>query len=129
MYQMKPEYYTGIEMIDQEHRHLFEIAESAYQLLHNEFIPDKYDNVQGILQELFEYTRKHFADEEAYMESVKYRRIFSQKVMHKEFIDKLESFNMEEAEQDPEGAVENLLTFLTDWLVEHILKMDMLIGK
>jgi len=43
MYEMKPEYFTGIDFIDKEHARLFAIADEAYQLLKNEFIPDKYD--------------------------------------------------------------------------------------
>ena len=30
MYEMKPEYYIGIEMIDEEHKQLFEYADEAY---------------------------------------------------------------------------------------------------
>ena len=41
MYEMKPEYYTGIAQIDEEHKKLFEIADEAYELYKNEFIPDK----------------------------------------------------------------------------------------
>ena len=39
MYEMKPEYYTGIAQIDEEHKKLFEIADEAYELYKNEFIP------------------------------------------------------------------------------------------
>ena len=41
MYEMKPEYYIGIDMIDEEHKQLFEYADEAYKLLHDEFTPDK----------------------------------------------------------------------------------------
>ena len=42
MYEMKPEYYIGIDMIDEEHKQLFKYADEAYELLHDEFTPDKY---------------------------------------------------------------------------------------
>lgn len=45
MYEMKPEYYIGIAMIDEEHKQLFKYADEAYELLHEEFTPDKYDDV------------------------------------------------------------------------------------
>ena len=32
MYEFKEEFLTGIEMIDREHKRLFEIAENLYQL-------------------------------------------------------------------------------------------------
>ena len=37
MYEMKPEYYIGIDMIDEEHKQLFKYADEAYELLHDEF--------------------------------------------------------------------------------------------
>ena len=49
MYEMKPEYYIGIDMIDEEHKQLFKYADEAYELLHDEFTPDKYDRIDIIL--------------------------------------------------------------------------------
>ena len=92
MFEMKPEYYIGIDMIDQEHAQLFAYADEAYELLHDEFTPDKYDKINLILEKLRDYTKKHFADEEAYMESIHYKKIFTQKVQHQQFIEKLDEF-------------------------------------
>ena len=39
MYEMKPEYFTGITLIDEEHKQLFAYANEAYDLLQEEFIP------------------------------------------------------------------------------------------
>lgn len=92
MYEMKPEYYIGIDMIDEEHKQLFKYADEAYELLHDEFTPDKYDRIDIILENLRNYTVKHFSDEEQYMESINYKKIFTQKVQHQEFIHKLDEF-------------------------------------
>ena len=70
MYEMKPEYYIGIDMIDEEHKQLFKYADEAYELLRDEFTPDKYDRIDIILENLRNYTVKHFCDEEQYMESI-----------------------------------------------------------
>ena len=67
MYEMKPEYYIGIDMIDEEHKQLFKYADDAYELLHDENTPDKYDRIDMILEDLRDYTAKHFNDEEQYM--------------------------------------------------------------
>ena len=37
MYEMKPEYYIGIDMIDEEHKQLFKYADEAYELLHDKY--------------------------------------------------------------------------------------------
>lgn len=126
---MKPEYYTGIDLIDSEHKRLFEIANEAYNLLHEEFIPDKYDNIIAVVNELKDYTAKHFADEEAYMESINYKRMFTQKVQHAQFIEKLNEINFEDVDENQEQTIIDLLEFLTNWLIHHILENDVLIGK
>ena len=64
MFEMKPEYYIGIDMIDQEHKQLFDYANEAYELLQEEFTPDKYDKIDAILEKLRDYTVKHFTRSE-----------------------------------------------------------------
>lgn len=131
MYEMKPEYFTGIEFVDQEHKQLFKYASDAYELLHAEFTPDKFDNISDILENLREYTKKHFAHEEEYMESIQYKRIFTQKIMHRTFIEKLDELDLEhlKEQENQEEQIMDILSFLTDWLVNHILHVDGLIGK
>ena len=75
MFEMKPEYYIGIKMIDEQHKQLFKYADEAYELLNDEFTPDKYDRVDILLEKLYDYTVKHLADEEAYMESIHYNKL------------------------------------------------------
>ncbi len=126
MYEMKPEYYTGINMIDEEHKQLFKYADEAYELLHDEFIPDKYDRIDSILEKLRDYTVKHFADEEQYMESINYKKIFTQKVQHQEFIEKLDEFMEQHNDEveDQDEQITGILKYLTEWLVNHILYVD-----
>lgn len=52
MYEMKEEFKTGIEFLDEQHKKLFEIADKAYNLLTNNFTLDKYDSVVYIIEEL-----------------------------------------------------------------------------
>lgn len=129
MYEMKPEYYTGIDFIDQEHAKLFEIANKAYEVLTNDFIPDKYDYIIEVINELRDYTKYHFAHEESYMNSISYKRIFSQKVSHHEFIEKLDEYNLDRIDEDQKETLLKLLDFLNNWLVDHIYKSDKLIAE
>ena len=120
------EYYIGIEMIDEQHKQLFAYADETYELLNDEFTPDKYDRVDILLEKLYDYAVKHLADEEAYMESIHYNKLFTQKVQHQAFIEKLDEFmeshNKEEENQDEQ--IMKILTYLTEWLVNHILYVD-----
>lgn len=131
MYEMKPEYYIGIEMIDEEHKQLFKYADEAYELLNDEFTPDKYDKIEMILEQLRDYTQKHFSDEENYMESINYKKLFTQKIQHQEFISKLDEFiDQHKSEtEDQNKQIMDILEYLTGWLVNHILYVDGQIPK
>ncbi|WFR56761.1 hemerythrin family protein [Anaerocolumna sp. AGMB13025] len=129
MYEMKEEYYTGIQLIDDEHKELFRIADEAYQVLKDEFIADKFDNIVKIITNLKEYAIKHFSDEEAYMQSIHYKKLLSHKVEHIDFIEKLNTYDFEQMDHNQAAALLGLLEFLNDWLVHHILEKDKLIGN
>ena len=129
MYEMKNEYLTGIEMIDQEHTKLIEIADKLYNLLNDQFIPDKYDYILEVVGELKDYAKKHFADEEAYMEKINYKRMFTQKIQHAEFVEKMSSYNPEKIDADQKEACMDILEFINNWLVEHILENDLKISE
>jgi hemerythrin len=125
---MKEEYKIGVPQIDAEHERLFEIGERAYKLLKDSYAIDKYDKIVEVIEELKEYTVYHFKDEEDYMESINYKRLFSQKVDHAEFIKKIEEVDLSEVDKDHDEAIMGILTFLNEWLIHHILEKDLLIS-
>ena len=129
MYEMKDEYLTGIPQIDEEHKRLFEIAEETYQLRNEEFLVDKYDQIKAVLQELKDYTIMHFKHEEAYMESINYKKMFTQKIQHQGFIDKIEEIDLSDIDENSDETIDEILKFLTDWLISHILENDKQIGQ
>lgn len=130
-YVFSNEYLTGIELIDSEHRQLFALVNEVHALVHDEFIFDKYDEIMRILTELRNYTEMHFHDEEAYMEEINYPELDAQRRAHNAFIEKLVDINFEELENLDDNQQEyllDILDFLAKWLVNHILRMDKLIG-
>lgn len=118
------DYLVGIDLIDKEHRELFRIVERADQLVKSFDSSSSYDKIMAILQELKEYTKEHFRDEEEYMESIHYEGLDAQKRAHEAFIDKLENVNLNEIEENPEEYLQKLLEFLLGWLINHILYTD-----
>ena len=118
------EYITGIEEIDNQHRRLFEIIKKANDLLKKEYTHDKYDEIIEVINELKDYTKQHFADEEAYMESINYNGLEIQQMAHISFIDKLNDIDMLDLEDNQQGYLVELMDFLLSWLVYHILKLD-----
>lgn len=129
MYEMKDEYKIGVEHIDEQHKKLFELADKAYMLLNDEFTIDKYDRIVEILNELKDYTIFHFKSEEEYMESINYKRMFTQKIEHNRFVKALEEIDLTHVDQNQDESLVKMLEFLNQWLTEHILKNDKLIGQ
>ena len=124
---MKPEYFTGIESIDQEHSRLFELAQETQDLLTDPLVYDKTENLNSLISELIDYTKTHFAHEEAFMRSIHYAEIDSHMVLHRKFEDNLMQFDpdcLEDVDNQNE-IVEKLLGFLITWLIDHIQRMDM----
>ena len=127
MFEMQEKYKTYNQRIDIEHEKLFEIGERAYQLLINQYDVDKYDKIVKVIEELKEYTVYHFNDEEEYMSSINYKRLFTQKIDHAFFIKKLDEVDLNKIDENQDEAIMDILTFLNEWLVNHILEKDLLI--
>ncbi len=76
------------------------------------------------MNELREYTKEHFTDEEEYMESIHYEGLDAQKRAHEAFIDKLNNIDPNQLEENPQENLQELLEFLLGWLINHILHTD-----
>lgn len=122
-------YFTGIALIDEEHRRLFEIIAQANTLIKEELLHDKYDEIVNILNQLREYTQVHFSDEEEYMKHIDYPLLPAQKRAHEAFVEKLSEINLEEVDENQQSYLEELMEYLAGWLINHILKADKLIGE
>lgn len=129
MYKMDEKYLIGVELIDQQHEKLFALTNEVYELLKDNFKPDKYDNIVSVLNELREYSKIHFRDEEEYMEQIGYKKLFTQKMDHAEFMQKFNEVNLDEIDENQDEYISGLLNFLSNWLIEHILEKDKLIAN
>lgn len=123
----KEEYTLGIPHIDEQHKKLFEIAGSIYGLYRDEFCIDKYDRIVGLIGELKDYTIFHFKSEEEYMESVGYRKLFTHKIEHSDFVEKINNVDLELVDEDHNAYLLEILEFVVDWIDKHILEKDKLI--
>lgn len=118
---------TGIPLIDEEHKTLFDIIGKIHTTIETELVHDKFDAILDILDELKEYTRVHFADEEKYMREIGYEGLAKQEILHQKFIDKLNELDLDDVDDNQEVYLYSFLEFLQNWLVSHILKVDKLI--
>jgi len=122
----KPSLSVGIESIDEQHKVWFEKAnelfEAGRQQRAKEYIVTMFDFLD-------EYTKKHFRDEEAYMEKIKYPEIDAQKRAHAGFIANLAKLKKDYNESGGNiTLIINANKMIVDWLTQHISVMDKKIG-
>jgi hemerythrin len=127
MFNWKDEYSTGVEFIDEQHKKLFEIGNKVYMVSKDSFRSDKYDKIVEVIYELKDYTIFHFSAEEEYMREIGYRKFLSHKVYHDDFIEKIKAIDFNQMDSNQEGYISELLNFVYDWIVGHILERDKLI--
>lgn len=123
----KDEYAIGVEHIDQQHKELFRMAQDIYKLYNDEFCVDKYDRIVDLIEELKKYTVFHFKTEEEYMAGINYKKLLSHKVDHADFIEKVNNVDFALIDKDHDAYLLNILKFVVDWIVNHILEKDKLI--
>ncbi len=124
MIKWSDDYLLGIDLIDEQHKELFRIAVDAYDLLKNDFYIDKYDRVVKLIGELKQYAVFHFETEEKYMMEIGYKKFFSHKVIHNEFVEEVNEIDLEKMDENQEEYLASIIQFVVDWIEQHILKMD-----
>ena len=124
MFEWKKEYEIGIEKIDTQHKKLFEIADRGYALLKNDLYLDKYDRILDLLNELKDYTQFHFSEEEKYMESIGHKKLFTHKIEHNQFIEKISNVNLKSLDNNQDKYIVEMLDFIVNWIKNHILEKD-----
>jgi hemerythrin len=120
----REEFRIGVEDIDEQHMQLFDIANRAYELLKDEMRADKYDGIIAIIEELKEYTVYHFNFEQEYMAKIGYKKFLSHKVLHDDFIEKINNVNMNKIDEDQGQYLLDILEFVVKWIEGHILGQD-----
>jgi len=124
------DYETGVEDIDDQHHILVNTLNEANEILTKEY---SLENLQNITKDLLSYALYHFETEEELMQKYNYEgeakkdfdnhmkqhRDFSAKVV--DVRDSLKAGNL--IEQD------ELISFLLNWLLNHIEKTDKKFGK
>jgi hemerythrin len=131
MFTFSEKYMTEIELVDNEHRKLFEIIAQTKKVIDDEFMVDKYDQIVNLIEQLKDYTEFHFSDEEKLMDKIAYPEIEAQKRAHAAFIDRLEQIgnaDLNEIDADQQGYLVEIIDFLAGWLINHICGMDKKIG-
>nr|WP_320016058.1 bacteriohemerythrin [uncultured Desulfobacter sp.] len=114
----------GIESIDTQHKHWVGILNDLHRAMK---VKAGASECGPILEKLEDYTRFHFSHEEDLFAAHGYLEAAAHEEHHRELIEKVKAYK-QEFESGKAGLSIELLTFLTDWLKNHILTMDMAYG-
>jgi hemerythrin len=113
-------YSVGITEIDQQHQILISMINELYDAM----VQGKSrDALEKILDGLASYTIEHFATEEKLFDKYDYPWAITHKAEHQAFAQKVTSF-IQEYKQSKYGLTNQLLSFLSDWLKNHIIGKD-----
>ena len=112
---------VGVKYFDDEHKQLITLLNN---LNHSLSIRATQKTMSDILVNLVKYTVIHFKHEEEYMALYDYPAIIQHKKEHEELTRQVLEFKERLDEGKGSFSIE-LLTFLRDWLTNHILGSDM----
>lgn len=111
---------TGHSMIDDDHRRLFDYINDLHSAMSQGHGADA---IAGVVRQLVEYTKEHFGREEKIMALEGVASHQAHLAAHRGFIEKIEDFQRRIEQRSGTVSME-VLTFLRDWLSNHIQKTD-----
>ena len=109
-----------IPMVDQQHRKLCDYINELHTAMKKNRTGQE---LQAIIKKLRDYTAMHFRDEEGIFAASDYPSSTEHKAIHRKFVEKLDEFESQ-LENGTATVSMDLLTFLKDWLIQHIAKTD-----
>ncbi len=113
-------YELGYKEIDEQHMKLVDIINDFY----NAFATAQaHEKIGDIIGELVNYTVFHFTAEEEIFSNSNYPDVEQHRKIHKSFVDELKKYH-QEVKDGNMTTTYDLMTFLRDWLVKHIMGTD-----
>ncbi|HWS49281.1 MAG TPA: bacteriohemerythrin [Candidatus Methanoperedens sp.] len=113
-------YSVGVREIDEQHKLLIETINKLANVVASD--PRK-ENLLSIIDSLINYKKIHFATEERYFEEFKFEGAEEHIAAHEVFGEKIRLIQ-EKNGDDIVALTYDLIDFLEDWFVEHMLTVD-----
>jgi methyl-accepting chemotaxis protein len=114
---------VGIDEFDDEHKILIGLINRLGDVSDTR-LPDE-DLVGEVLSEMNGWAEKHFRKEEDFMQKIGYADFPAHKQAHDEFMARVHDLCVEFSCGNLGAVVQDLLGYLSHWLVNHILRADM----
>jgi len=112
---------VGVRRIDEQHKELIKMLN---KLIEKKDTKVDSETISDILGKMTKYANYHFETEEQYMIEYDYPDYSSHKEQHNEFRKKTVAFCVDTMAYKKTIPTE-ILSYLKNWLVNHILKSDM----
>ena len=125
LFMWRPSYETGIPEIDHDHRELVGIINELYEGIKE---GQGREAVNQSIDRLLDYVNRHFQTEESFMRVSAYPRQEAHEQEHRLLQQKVAEMERLRRAGHPQSAVD-LLTFLCDWLRDHVVTVDKELGR
>jgi hemerythrin len=116
----KDDYSVGVGAMDNQHKQLFALINQLYEAMQKSATNDA---MKTVLPGLLNYTKNHFAAEEKLIQQAGYPEFEAHQAYHREFAAKVVE-TVEKFKSTGIAPTVSLVTFLKDWLSNHILVKD-----
>jgi diguanylate cyclase (GGDEF)-like protein/hemerythrin-like metal-binding protein len=115
---------VGIDSLDDDHKQLITILAQLMSAKNDKL---EQDSIDSIFEKLESYCQSHFAKEEALLTKIDYQQLAKHKKSHQAFINKIPQLKQQWFADDSEQEVvkEQIVLFLQQWLIKHILEEDL----
>ena len=111
---------VGVKQFDEHHKYLFDLLNRIHASFWDE---NRQDDSEAIIDELIAYSAYHFEAEESLLSKLNYDGLSLQEREHRYFTQKVHEFKQDAISGRKVYPIE-LLWFLGNWLLQHIMEAD-----
>ena len=113
-------YNVGVAKIDGQHQKMFMVINNLIDTIKT--TPTQ-EQLSPIMTSLIEYKKFHFDTEEKYFKKFNYSKTEEHITAHRQFNERLQVIQ-EKNQNDAISLAYELIDFLEDWLIDHLLTVD-----
>lgn len=116
----------GVKSIDDEHKKLLDIINKFSEAIDNDTNNEEFEK---IFDKLNLYIREHFTSEEVLIKKSSYKDFDKHQYQHQFFTNKISEIKDRFFSTDDYSKRKEIVIFLIDWLINHIINEDMKLIK
>jgi hemerythrin-like metal-binding protein len=114
-------YTVGVQEIDDQHKKLFSIINSRFDLMKN---AENDEKLKAVLKELSDYASYHFSTEEKYFQQFQYEKSQIHISQHDAYKDTMQTYSVKLNSENKLIVAYELMDFLVSWWINHVTGAD-----